>query len=186
MASRGIRDRVAIVGMGCTTFGEHWDRSTDDLLVDATEECFASTPELSKDDVDAYWLGTMGSGQSGLTLSRPLKIDYKPVTRVENYCATGSESFRNACYAVAAGAYDRVMAVGVEKLKDSGYSGLVRSNVAGDGTAPELTVTAPAAFSLLDPAYCAKYGVDPQDMRDAMTHVAYKKHANCASHTRAQ
>ena len=39
MASRGIRDKVAIVGMGCTPFGEHWDKSTDDLLVDAVSEC---------------------------------------------------------------------------------------------------------------------------------------------------
>jgi acetyl-CoA C-acetyltransferase len=184
MASHGIRDRVAIVGMGCTTFGEHWDRSADDLLVDATEECFASTPELSKDDVDAYWLGTMGSGQSGLTLSRPLKIDYKPVTRVENYCATGSEAFRNACYAVAAGAYDRVMAVGVEKLKDSGFSGLVLDNPTSDGTVPDLT--APAVFSLLAPAYCKKYGVDDDTMKEAMTHIAWKNHANGAKNPRAQ
>lgn len=186
MASHGIRDRVAIVGMGCTTFGEHWDRSADDLLIDAVEECYATTPTIAKEDVDAYWLGTMNSGQSGMVLSKPLSLDYKPVTRVENFCATGSEAFRNASYAVASGAYDCVMAVGVEKLKDSGYSGLVRSNVPGDGTAPELTLTAPAAFSLLDPAYCKKYGVDPQDMRDAMTHIAWKNHKNGALNGRAQ
>jgi len=186
VASNGIRDKVAIVGMGCTPFGEHWDRSTDDLLVDATEECFAGTPSIRRDDVDAYWLGTLNSGQSGMVLTKPLGLDYKPVTRVENFCATGSEAFRNACYAVASGAYDRVMAVGVEKLKDSGYSGLVRSSVAGDGTAPELTVTAPAAFSLLDPAYCRKYGVDAGDMRSAMTHVAWKNHFNGARNPRAQ
>jgi acetyl-CoA C-acetyltransferase len=186
MASNGIKDRVAIVGMGCTAFGEHWDRSADDLLVDATEECFASTPSIGKDDVDAYWLGTMSSGQSGMVLSRPLRLDYKPVTRVENFCATGSEAFRNACYAVASGAYDRVMAVGVEKLKDSGFSGLLRSSPPSDGTSPDLTLTAPAAFSLLDPAYCNKYGVDPQDMRDAMTHVAWKNHVNGAKNSRAQ
>src|SRR5258708_38147717 len=122
MASNGIRDQVAIVGMGCTAFGEHWGRSADDLLVDATEECFATTPSIGKDEVDAYWLGTMSSGQSGLVLSRPLRLGYKPVTRVENFCATGSEAFRNACYAVACGAYDIVMAVGVEKLKDSGFT----------------------------------------------------------------
>jgi acetyl-CoA C-acetyltransferase len=186
MASNGIRDRVAIVGMGCTQFGEHWDRSADDLLIDATQECFAATPSIAPDEVDAYWLGTMSSGQSGLVLSRPLRLDYKPVTRVENFCATGSEAFRNACYAVASGAYDRVMAVGVEKLKDSGYSGLVRSSPPTDGTAPENALTAPAAFSLLDPAYCNKYGVDPAAMRDAMTHVAWKNHANGAKNPRAQ
>ncbi|WP_205698880.1 acetyl-CoA acetyltransferase [Conexibacter sp. SYSU D00693] len=186
MPSNGIRDKVAIVGMGCTAFGEHWGKSADDLLVDAAEQCFASAPGLPKEDVDAFWLGTMNSGQSGTVLSKPLGIDYKPVTRVENMCATGSEAFRNACYAVASGAYDRVMAVGVEKLKDTGYSGLVRSNVPGDGTAPEETLTAPAAFSLLDPAYCKKYGVDPQAMRDAMTHVAWKNHVNGAKNPRAQ
>src|SRR5882724_9946321 len=142
MASNGIRDRVAIVGMGCTEFGEHWDRSTDDLLVDATEQAFASTPGIQKEDVDAYWLGTMSAGQSGLVLSRPLRLDYKPVTRLENFCATGSDAFRNACYAVASGAFDRVMAVGVEKLKDSGFSGLVRSSAPNDGTAPEVSLTA--------------------------------------------
>src|SRR3954467_12602647 len=183
MGSHGIKDRVAIVGMGCTPFGERWDKSTDDLLIDATQDAFESVG-VTKDDVDAYWLGTMGSGYAGLTLPRPLKRDYKPVTRIENMCATGSEAFRNACYAVASGAYDIVMAVGVEKLKDSGYSGLVSSNSAGDGTATALT--APAAFSLLDPAYCRKHGVGEQDMRDAMTHVAWKNHVNGARNERAQ
>ena len=186
MSSHGIADRVAIVGMGCTPFGEHWSKSAEDLLIDAVTECLASVPGVSQDDVDAYWLGTLGSGQSGLTLSRALATGYKPVTRVENYCASGSESFRNACYAVASGAYDVVMATGVEKLKDSGFSGLLRGDPPGDGTASELSMTAPAAFSMLDPAYCARYGVDPADMRAAMTHVAWKNHVNGARNAKAQ
>src|SRR5437764_1526944 len=183
MASRGIRDRVAIVGMGCTNFGEHWDKGADDLLVDAATAAFTSAGVV-KDDVDAYWLGTMGSGISGLTLSRPLRIDYKPVTRVENMCATGSEAFRNACYAVASGAYDMVMAVGVEKLKDSGFSGLVGSAPPSDGTAAALT--APAMFSLLAPAYAHKYGVDEQEMKDVLTRIAWKNHKNGVLNPRAQ
>ncbi|MEL6982960.1 MAG: acetyl-CoA acetyltransferase, partial [Actinomycetota bacterium] len=146
MSSRGIKDQVAIVGMGCTPFGEHWDKSVDDMLIEAAGDAYASAG-IEQDDVDAFWFGTLGSGTSGLTLSRPLKIDYKPVTRVENMCATGSEAFRNACYAVASGAYDVVMAIGVEKLKDNGMSGLVSARVPADGTRPELT--APAMFSLL-------------------------------------
>ncbi len=185
MASRGIADRVAVIGMGCTSFGEHWDRSVDDMLIEAVGDAMASAG-VQTPEVDAYWLGTMTSGMSGMTLSRPLALENKPVTRLENFCATGSEAFRNACYAVAAGAYDIAVAVGVEKLKDSGYSGLVRPPVASDGTASELTLTAPAAFSLLDPAYCAKYSVDPAAMRDAMTHVAWKNHANGALNPRAQ
>ncbi len=172
--------------MGCTAFGERWDRSADDLLIDAVEECLATTPSVTRQEIDAYWLGTMNSGQSGMVLSRPLRLEYKPVTRVENFCATGSEAFRNACYAVASGAYDLVMAVGVEKLKDSGYSGLVRSAIPGDGTDFQQAMTAPAAFSLLDPAYCKKYDVDPDAMREAMTHVAWKNHVNGAKNPRAQ
>ena len=184
MGSHGIKDRVAIIGMGCTPFGEHWDKSTDDLLIDSTQEAFGSVG-LTKDDVDAYWLGTMGSGQgSGLTLSRPLKLDYKPVTRVENYCATGSEAFRNACYAVASGAYDTVMAVGVEKLKDSGFSGLVGAVAPHDGT--NVALTAPAMFSLLAPAYRQKFDVSEEEMKDVLTRIAWKNHFNGARNPRAQ
>src|SRR5918994_1319542 len=136
MASRGIAGKVAVVAMGCSSFGERWDASTDDLILEAYGECLNSVTGISHDDVDAYWLGTLSSGLGGLTLSRAIGSDDKPVTRVENFCATGSEAFRNACYAVAAGPYDVVMAVGVEKLKDSGFSGLVVPKPAGDGTRP--------------------------------------------------
>lgn len=186
MPSNGIAGKVAVVGMGCSAFGERWDAGTDDLILEAYQECLESVPAVDRDDVDAYWLGTLSSGLGGLTLSRAIATDDKPVTRVENFCATGSEAFRNACYAVAAGAYDIVMAVGVEKLKDSGYSGLLRQDPPGDGTAPEISMTAPAAFSLLDPAYCARYGVHPDEMRAAMTHVAWKNHANGTRNPKAQ
>ncbi len=186
MASNGIAGKVAVIAMGCSRFGERWDSSADDLMVEAMTECMGSVPTITASDIDAYWLGTLSSGMSGLTLSRPMALDNKPVTRVENMCASGSEAFRNACYAVASGAYDIVMAVGVEKLKDSGFSGLLRQDPPGDGTAPELSVTAPAAFSLLDPAYCAKYSVHPDEMRAAMTHVAWKNHTNGARNRKAQ
>src|SRR5258707_7107642 len=102
MASRGIKDRVAIIGMGCTKFGEHWDKGPEDLLVDAAYQAYESAG-VEPNDVDAYWLGTMGSGISGLTLSEPLKIQYKPVTRVVNMRATASEALRQAYYSVAFG-----------------------------------------------------------------------------------
>ncbi|WP_322759007.1 acetyl-CoA acetyltransferase [Frankia sp. Cr2] len=183
MASHGIRDKVAIVGMGCTSFGERWDSSVDDLLIESSQAAYASAG-LSRDDVDAYWLGTMGSGNSGLTLSRPLRLPYKPVSRLENYCATGSEALRNACYAVASGAYDIAMAIGVEKLKDSGFSGLVGATPPSDGTGSE--TTAPANFSLLAPAYAKKYGVDTDEMKDVLTRIAWKNHVNGAQNPRAQ
>lgn len=183
MASNGIRDKVAIVGMGCTRFGELWQSSLDDLLIDASQAALESA-DIGVGDVDAYWLGTMFSGQSGLTLSRALRIPYKPVSRLENYCATGSEALRNACYAVASGAYDVAMAIGAEKLKDSGFSGLASGAIPGDGTSPELT--APANFSLLAPAYAQKYGVLPDQMREVLTRIAWKNHRNGARNPRAQ
>jgi acetyl-CoA C-acetyltransferase len=183
MASRGIRDRVAIVGMGCTNFGEHWDRGVDDMLIESTQAAMASAG-VSRDEIDAYWLGTAGSGTSGLTLSKVLRLEDKPVTRIENMCATGSEALRNACYAVASGAIDMAMAVGVEKLKDSGFSGLVGAVLPNDGTIPE--TTAPARFSLLAPAYAKKYGVDETELKDVLTRIAWKNHYNGARNTRAQ
>src|SRR5207247_11208517 len=175
MASNGIRDRVAIVGMGCTPFGEHWDKGVSDLLVDASKEALGSAGiELAH--VDAFWVGTMYSGTSGLTLRRPLKIDYKPVSRLENYCATGSEAFRNACYAVACGAYDVAMAIGAEKLKDSGFSGLPSFSPPDDGTRAALT--APATFSLLAPAYAKKYGLDDALLKVVLTLIARKNQQN--------
>ena len=123
MSIKGISDKVAVIGMGCTRFAEHWDKSVDDLLVEAAYEAF-NDAGIEPTDIEAAWLGTMISGNAGITLSGPLKTQFIPVTRVENMCATGSEAFRNACYAVASGAYDIVLAIGVEKLKDSGFSGL--------------------------------------------------------------
>jgi len=183
MASRGIKDRVAIVGMGCTAFGEHWDKGPDDLLVESASEAYRSAG-VDPAQVDAYWLGTMSSGTSGLMLSEALKLDYKPVTRLENMCATGSEAIRNAAYAVASGAYDVAMAVGVEKLKDSGYSGLVINSPPDDGTRSNMT--APAMFSLLAPAYAKKYGVDEGELKEVIARIAWKNHVNGAKNPKAQ
>ncbi len=183
MASHGIKDRIAIVGMGCTNFVEHWDKGLDDLIIEASNECF-TTAGIGKDDVDAYWLGTAQGGMSGITLARPLQLTGKPVTRVENYCATGSEALRQACHAVASGAYDVAMAVGVEKTKDSGFQGLNAVPVPSDGTGR--TLTAAAMFSMVSPAYARRYQVDPAIMRDAMAHIAWKSHRNGARNPRAQ
>lgn len=183
MASHGIRDRVAIVGMGCTDFTENWGAGLDDLLIDASNAAYASAG-VAKDDIDAYWFGTAQSGMSGITLARPLQLQNKPVTRVENYCATGSEALRQASYAVASGAYDTVMVVGGEKVKDTGFQGLNAFPVPNDGTARSLT--AAAMFSMLVPAYGHKYGVDDETMRSVLTHIARKNHFNGARNTRAQ
>jgi len=118
-----IRDKVAIVGMGCTKFGERWDASADDMIVEAALEAYEDAG-IKQEDIQAAWVGTMWVGDTGRVLAEPLKLQFIPVTRVENMCATGSDAMRNAAYAVAAGVYDIVLALGVEKLKDTGWMGL--------------------------------------------------------------
>src|SRR6476661_7046699 len=183
MGSHGIRDRVAIVSVGCTNFGEQWNRSADDLLVEAVNETL-SPLGLDKQDIDAYWLGT-AQRSCGITLAKPLELTGKPVSRVENFCATGSEALRQASYAVASGAYDTAMAIGVEKVKDSGYQGLVgAAKTPTDGTGR--TLTAAAMFAMCVPAYDNKYGLDDDQMREVLARIAWKNHYNGARNTRAQ
>ena len=183
MASHGIANKVAIVGMGCTRFTEHWDLGVDELAVEATNAALVSAG-LTKGEVDAYWLGTSLSGISGLLLSKPMELTGKPVVRVENMCATGTEAVRQAAYAVACGAYDIAMAVGVEKVKDSGYQGLNAFPIPNDGTAR--TLTAAAMFSMAVPAYARKYGVDDERIKEVLAEIASKNHANGAKNPRAQ
>jgi acetyl-CoA C-acetyltransferase len=106
------------------------------------------------------------------------------VVRVENMCATGAEALRQAAYAVASGAYDVAAAVGVEKVKDSGYQGLNAFPIPTDGT--PRTLTAAAMFSMVVPAYAAKYGIDPTELKEVLARIASKNHANGALNPRAQ
>ncbi len=183
VASHGIKDKIAIIGVGCTRFVENWDAGLDDLIISAADAAYESAG-VDKADVDAYWFGTAQGGMSGITMARPLQLQNKPVTRVENYCATGSEALRQAAYAVASGAYDVAMALGAEKTKDSGFQGLNAAPPPNDGTARSLT--AAAMYSMVAPAYCEKFDVDPADMRHAMARVAEKNHYNGARNPLAQ
>ena len=183
MGSHGIKDQVAIIGVGCTRFAEHWDSSLDDLIIDGAQATYASAG-VAQDDIDAFWFGTSQSAASGLAMGGPLKIHGKPITRVENYCATGSEAMRQAAYAVASGAYDLVMALGAEKVKDGGYQGLNAFPIPTDGT--QRTLTAAAMFSLILPAYAAKYSIDEDDLRYAVAKIAEKNHYNGARNPLAQ
>ncbi|MFC2006595.1 acetyl-CoA acetyltransferase [Chloroflexota bacterium] len=173
-----IKDRVAIAGMGCTKFGERWDASLDDLLVDAAYQAFEDAG-VGPEDIQAAWFGTANSGSTGLTLSESLRLQYIPITRVENACATASEAFRNACYAVAAGIYDIVLAIGVEKLKDSGISGLPGSQpLASHMLLPGGSI--PANFALLATTYFARYQLSFEEGKHMIGRVSWKSHRNGA------
>ena len=114
--SDGIRDKVAIIGMGCTKFGELWDKSAEDLMVDAFKEALEDAG-IEPNQIQAAWQGnqftSVNIGHSAYPLASTLKLPFIPVTRVDNYCATGTEALRGACYAVASGAYDIALALGV-------------------------------------------------------------------------
>ena len=76
------------------------------------------------------------------------------------------------------------MAIGAEKVKDSGYAGLNAFPVPNDGTAR--TLTAAAMFSMVAPAYAKRYGVDETEIKDVLARIAWKNHYNGARNPRAQ
>lgn len=175
-----ISDKVAIVGMGCTKFGERWEKGVEDLLVEAAYEAFEDAG-LEPKDIQAAWLGTVFSGITAITLS-PLGLQYIPMTRVENMCATGSEAVRAASYAVAAGACDIALAIGVEKLKDSGQTGVKGPAIVGDNPDGSSGIgsgfSAPASFAYLGTRYFHQYGLSPDYGKRLLAEIAVKNHYN--------
>jgi acetyl-CoA C-acetyltransferase len=161
-----LRGAAAVVGSGCTKFGELYDRSAEDLVCDAALEALADAG-IEPERVEAAWVGTQMSVFAGDALADPLKLFGKPVTRVQNYCASGMDAFRNAVLAVAAGAYDVVLAVGFEKMRDGGYARPNRSHPVLD-----FGERAPHVFALAANRYCQAYGATKR----TLAAVAVKNH----------
>lgn len=187
MAS-GIRDKVVIIGMGCSQFGERWDCGADDLMIEAFTEALGDAG-LERDDLEAGWLGVFYDEQSvsksALALSMALRLPQIPVTRVENLCATGTEALRGAAYAVASGACDIALAMGVEKLKDTGFGGLPERTKGSFEDLWQPGFTPPGAFAQLAAAYAAKHRLPMADLKRAMAHVSVKSHANAVHSPKA-
>ena len=175
-----IKDKVAIVGMGCTKFGERWDKGVEDLLVEAAYEAFEDAG-IEPKQVQAAWIGTVFSGFSAITLS-PLGLQYIPMTRVENMCATGTEALRAASYAIISGACDVALAIGVEKLKDAGTTGVKGPAIVGDN--PDGTsgigpgYSAPASFAYMATRYFNEYKLKPDAGKKLLAEIAVKNHHN--------
>jgi acetyl-CoA C-acetyltransferase len=184
----GIRDKIAIIGMGCTRFGERWDARPEDLVTEAFEEAVADAG-IDRNQIDAGWFGVFydeqNVGKSAYPLSQYLRLPNIPLTRVENLCATGTEALRGAAYAVASGGSDIALAMGCEKLKDTGFAGLPERT---KGTFEDLyqpNFTPPGAFAQLGAAYAAKHGIDIADLKRAMAHISWKSHQNGALNEKA-
>jgi acetyl-CoA C-acetyltransferase len=187
MAS-GIKDKVAILGMGCSHFGERWDVGSEQLMVEAFNEALMDA-DIEHREIGAAWLGSAldqaNVGNSAIPLSTALRMQGIPVTRVENMCATGTEALRGACYAVAAGAVDIALALGVEKLKDTGYGGLP---VPTKGTLSDLWMpycSSPAGFAQLASGYQARYRLSREELKRSLAHVSWKSHQNGARSPKA-
>lgn len=186
--AKGIKDKVAIIGMGCSKFGERWDAGPDELMVEAYLEAVQDAG-IDTSMIQAAWHSThideIGTGKGGTPASVALRLPNVAVTRVENFCAGGSEAFRGAVYGVASGAYDIALAVGVEKLKDTGYGGLPTGQ---PGTLLPLWAangSAPGNFAQLASAYRTKHGVSKDDLKRAIAHVSVKSHDNGAKNPKA-
>ena len=186
--AEGIKDKVAILGMGCSRFGERWDCSPEDLMVEAYQEAMEDAGIAPTDLEAAYYsthMSDVGTGRSGLPMSIALRLPNIGVTRVENFCAGGTEAFRAAAYAVAAGVCDIAIALGVEKLKDTGYGGLPVAQVGTFIPQWSPAAVAPANFAQLASAYRAKHGVDLKTLKRAMARVSIKSHDNGAKNPKA-
>jgi acetyl-CoA C-acetyltransferase len=177
----GIKDKVAILGMGCSRFGERWDVGTPQLLAEAFEEALTDAG-IERKQIDAAWYGSAldgaNVGNSAIPASMALRLDGIPVSRMENMCATGTEALRGAVYAVASGAVDIALAIGAEKLKDTGYGGLPSGF---KGTFNDLWMpmgSAPAGFAQLAAGYRAKHGISKETLKRAIAHVSWKSHQN--------
>jgi acetyl-CoA C-acetyltransferase len=184
----GIRDKVAILAAGCSRFGERWDVGQEELMREAYDEAIA-TAGIAPREIEAAWYSShyddIGAGKSGLPMARALGLPDIGVTRVENFCAGGTEAFRAAAFAVASGSVDVALAMGVEKLKDTGFAGLP---TASRGTLVPMympTHTNPGNFSQLANAYAHRHGIDNRDLKRAMAKVSVKSHANAVSNPRA-
>ncbi len=184
MASRGIRDRVAIVGMGCTNFGEHWDKSVDDLLIESTagrhgvgrrDRATTSTP-TGWAPWDRARPASPCPGRCASRTSRsPGSRTCAPPARKP--CATPATRWRP-------GRSTWPWPSGSRSSRTPASPAWSRAPLPCDGTVPE--TTAPARFSLLAPAYAKKYGVDDAEMKDVLTRIAWKNHYNGARNPRAQ
>jgi acetyl-CoA C-acetyltransferase len=174
----GIRDQIAIAGMGCTSFGERWDAGLNDLAIEAAYEAYEDAG-IGPEDIQACYLGTASApliGVGGTVIGEALKLRDIPIIRNENWCATGHIAMIEAFLAVASGVYDVVLAIGVEKLKDTGFPGLGT----GRGMHPvyEARRTSPGSFALIATRYFETYGLSEQEGKETIAKIAVKNHNN--------
>jgi acetyl-CoA C-acetyltransferase len=171
MASDSIRDKTAVVGVGCCRFGENWDKAPEDMIVEAAYEAYA---DAGIDDpqtrIEAVFCGSVYPSRGTAEVAESLKLFGRPVSLVQNYCATGTDAFRYGVFAVACGMYETVLVVGFDKPKDRGVSG---PSVFLTGVR-DLPATPAGWFALCAARYFETYGAGREDL----ARIAVKNHHN--------
>jgi acetyl-CoA C-acetyltransferase len=166
-----IRDKVAIVGAGCSKFGENWDESPEDMIVEAAYEAYADAGlDDPQKQIDAVFCGSVYPSRGSAEVAEALKLFDRPVSLVQNYCATGTDAFRYGVFALACGAYETVLVVGFDKPKDRGVSG---PSVMMTGVR-DLPATPAGWFSLCAARYFERFGAGREDL----ARIAVKNHHN--------
>lgn len=173
-----IKDKVAIIGMGCTKFGELWNKGLEDLVIEAAYEAYEDAGIEPKDiQCCSFGSGTAPvTGIAGGNIADSLKLRNIPIIRNENWCVTGHAALWVACLAVASGVCDIAMAIGSEKLKDTGYPGMGTGR--GLSNVYETRRTAPGSFALIATAYFEKYGLSMEEGKKTIGKIAVKNHNN--------
>ncbi len=181
--------KVAIIGVGMTPFGEHWEEGLRDLAVQAGIQAI-SDAGISGDKIDAGYIGTMASGRLvgqehiGGLLADYMGLNPIPITRVEGACASGSLALRQGFMAVASGMHELVVVGGVEKMTDLGVNTV--SDILGGAGDQEwelfLGATFPGIYALMAKRHMYEYGTT----EEMMAAVAVKNHKNGAKNKYAQ
>ncbi|MDZ4670487.1 MAG: hypothetical protein SH821_06430 [Phototrophicales bacterium] len=156
---------VAIIGVGMTPVGEHWDKSLRMLGADAVQLALA---DAHLDSVDALYLGnSYGASVSSQSHLGALIADYAGLRGIEAYTteagdASGGVALRTGYLAVASGAVDFALVAGVEKSSDAiGNTRIEGRNVSLDADYESIHgATLPALAALLMRRYMHEFGVE--------------------------
>ncbi len=185
-----MRD-VAVIGIGCTTFGEKWESSFRDLFVEAGSLALRDA-EVTGEQIDAMYVGNMSAGRFieqehiGALIAdyAGLSTRHIPSTRVEAACASGGLAFRQAVIAVASGMEEIVVAAGVEKMTDVGMGASVDTLAGAADREWEgfMGATFPGLYAMIATDYMHRYPLT----REQLAMVAVKNHRNGARNPIAQ
>lgn len=113
--------KVAILGIGQTAIGEHWEQSLREI---GGEAALAAMQDAGVESVDALYVGNMlsplvdGQNQLGALISDWIGLHRKEAVKLEAACGSGAAAFRAALMAVASGDVEAALALGVEKMTD--------------------------------------------------------------------